>query len=61
MFSWCMFLPFCFDVGFVLAMVLFCLDFVFVVFLLLPSDYEIKHCFPCNASVLYCHVGFEVA
>ena len=48
----CMFLPFCFDVGFVFVMFLFCFEFVFALFLVLLSDYE-KHCFPCNSSVFF--------
>ena len=53
-FSWCMFLPFCFDVGFVLlcfyfVLILFLFGFLFG-FLFLLSDYA-KHCFPCNSSV----------
>ena len=57
MFSWCMFLPFCFDIG----LFLFCcfFDCVFVWFLVCFQT-MIKHCFPCNSSVLFCHVGFKV-
>ena len=53
-----MFLPFCFDVGFVFGM----FSFVLVLFLLcflLCFDRLRKHCFPCNSSV-FSHVGYKV-
>ena len=44
LFSWCVFLPLCY-VGFVFGMSFFHVYYVFVVFLVLPSDYEKKTLF----------------
>ena len=41
-----MFLPFCFDVGFVFVMFIFCFNFAFDLFLVLLSDYEKNIVFP---------------
>ena len=49
LFSWCMFLPFCFDVGFIFVMFLF---FLFC-FQTMKTLFSLK--FYC-----FCHVGFKV-
>ena len=54
LFSWCMFLPFCFDVGFVFVMCLFCFEFVFALFLVLLSDCEKNIAFPAILVFLSC-------
>ena len=46
LFSWCMFLSFCFYVGFASGKFLFCYYFVFISFLVLLSDYEKYNMFP---------------
>ena len=51
LFSWCMFQPFCFYVGFVFGILLFFICvFAFVLLRVLISVYE-KKCFPCNSGV----------
>ena len=49
--SWCVFLPFCFYVGFVLGNFLVFIFCCFVLFLVMLSVYGKKHCFPCNSGV----------
>ena len=53
-----MFLPFCFDVGFVFGMFYLFLSCFCFVSCFAFTDYE-KHCFPCNSSV-FSHVGYKV-
>ena len=53
LFSWCMFQPFCFYVGFVLVFVLFCAFVFFFCFSCFLFGFRSmkKSCFPCNSGV----------